>query len=162
MAKVKDVGVKPKKLRLHDFGDIPFLGQPDALFERHLLSDAVVEPANAYERQNFEAVARSLRDILARRWIATQQHYDRENPKRIYYMSMEFLIGRSLTNNVTNLMLHPFIEDAAREGGLDWFDLVEQEPDAGPRQWWARAAGGVLPRFNGNDGASGAGIRPAL
>ena len=44
---------------------------------------------------------------------------------------MEFLIGRSLTNNVTNLMLHPLMESAVREGSLDWFGLVEQEPDAG-------------------------------
>jgi starch phosphorylase len=44
---------------------------------------------------------------------------------------MEFLIGRSLTNNVTNLMLHPFVERSARAGSLDWFGLVEQEPDAG-------------------------------
>jgi glycogen phosphorylase len=44
---------------------------------------------------------------------------------------MEFLIGRSLTNNVTNLLLHPFVERSARAGGLDWFGLVEQEPDAG-------------------------------
>ncbi len=44
---------------------------------------------------------------------------------------MEFLIGRSLTNNITNLMLRPFVERAAREGSLDWFGLVDQEPDAG-------------------------------
>ena len=76
-------------------------------------------------------MARSVRDILAQRWIKTQRTYDQENPKRIYYLSMEFLIGRSLTNNVMNLMLHPFIESAARESSLDWFGLVEQEPDAG-------------------------------
>jgi starch phosphorylase len=101
------------------------------MFERHLLSDALVEPSTAYERQHFEAVARSVRDILAQRWIQTQRTYDRENPKRVYYMSMEFLIGRSLTNNLVNLMLHPFIEQAAIEGNLDWLGLLEQEPDAG-------------------------------
>jgi starch phosphorylase len=131
MDKIIGPGSQPKPPQFHDFSDVPFLGRHDALFERHLLSDALVEPPDAYDRQHFEAVARSVRDILARRWIATQQHYDRENPKRIYYMSMEFLIGRSLTNNITNLMLHPYIEDAARQGGLDWFDLMEREPDAG-------------------------------
>jgi starch phosphorylase len=124
-------GAMPKQLQLHDFGSVPFAGRPDALVERHLLSDAVVNPSGAYERQRFEAVARSVRDILAQRWIKTQATYDRENPKRIYYLSMEFLIGRSLTNNIMNLMLHPFIERAARESSLDWFGLVEQEPDAG-------------------------------
>jgi glycogen phosphorylase len=124
-------GAMPEQLPLHDFASVPFAGRPDALVERHLLSDAVVNPQAAYERQRFEAVARSVRDILAQRWIKTQSTYDRENPKRIYYLSMEFLIGRSLTNNIMNLMLHPFIERAARESSLDWFSLVEQEPDAG-------------------------------
>jgi starch phosphorylase len=124
-------GAMPQQLQLHDFGSVPFAGRPDALVERHLLSDAVVNPSGAYERQRFEAVARSVRDILAQRWIKTQSTYDRENPKRIYYLSMEFLIGRSLSNNIMNLMLHPFIERAARESSLDWFGLAEQEPDAG-------------------------------
>jgi len=115
----------------HDFGSIPFSGRADALFERHLLSDAVVEPSGAYDRQRFEALARSVRDLLARRWIKTQQTYDQQNPKRIYYMSMEFLIGRSLTNNVTNLMLQQSIERSLLESNLDWLGLVEQEPDPG-------------------------------
>src|SRR5947209_6886046 len=128
MDNITGANANSKLLPFRDFGEVPFLGAADALFERHLLSDAVVEPGAAYNRQQFEAVARSVRDLLARRWIDTQRHYDRENPKRIYYMSMEFLIGRSLTNNITNLLLHPFIEDAARAGGLDWIDLVEREP----------------------------------
>jgi len=114
-----------------EFSAVPFVGQDDALFERHLLSDAVVERTSSYERQRFEALAHSVRDLLAKRWIKTQQAYDQANPKRIYYMSMEFLIGRSLTNNVTNLLLHPFIERAALDANLDWFGLIEQEPDAG-------------------------------
>jgi glycogen phosphorylase len=126
-----NVGATPAQTASQDFGPVPFAGRADALFERHLLSDAVVEPSTAYDRQRFEALARSVRDLLARRWIKTQRSYDQQNPKRIYYMSMEFLIGRSLTNNVTNLMLHSVIDRAAREDNLDWFALVEQEPDAG-------------------------------
>src|SRR6266704_880818 len=57
--------------------------------------------------------------------------YERENPKRIYYLSMEFLIGRSLNNNVTNLMLDPFVQRAAQQRDLDWLGLLEQEPDDG-------------------------------
>jgi starch phosphorylase len=106
-------------------------GGLEALFERHLLSDAIVSPTTAHERQVFEAAARAVRDVLSQRWIDTQRAYDAANPKRVYYLSMEFLIGRSMTNNVTNLMLHPFIDKAVRDGSLDWFGLVEQEPDAG-------------------------------
>jgi starch phosphorylase len=126
-----NVDAVQKHLQLHDFNSVPFVGRADAMFERHLLSDALVMPATAYKRQHFEAVARSVRDILAQRWIKTQQTYDQENPKRVYYMSMEFLIGRSLTNNLVNLMLHPFIEQTALQNNLDWLGLMEQEPDAG-------------------------------
>ena len=58
--------------------------------------------------------------------------YERENPKRIYYLSMEFLIGRSLANNVTNLLLDPHRQTGRRtQKSLDWIELLEQEPDAG-------------------------------
>ena len=91
--------------------------EADALFERHLLFDAVVDPSVASARDSASRpLARSVRDILAQRWIKTQRTYDQENPKRIYYLSMEFLIGRSLTNNVTNLMLHPSSKMRARGG----------------------------------------------
>src|SRR5262249_3566047 len=53
------------------------------------------------------------------------------NPKRIYYLSMEFLIGRSLANNVTNLLLDPLVSRVVTDKGLDWLGLLEQEPDAG-------------------------------
>jgi starch phosphorylase len=65
-------------------------GRADALFERHLWLDAVVDPAAAYERQRFEALARAVRDILSQRWIKTLRTYDDQDLKRIYYMSMEF------------------------------------------------------------------------
>jgi glycogen phosphorylase len=82
-------------------------------------------------REQFEAAARSARDILSQRWVRTQSTYDGENPKRVYYLSMEFLIGRSLTNNVTNLLLDPFVKRAAEQRNLDWLGVIEQEPDAG-------------------------------
>ncbi|SCB39502.1 glycogen/starch/alpha-glucan phosphorylase [Rhizobium hainanense] len=120
-----------KHAHLPNLSSMPYLGQADTFFERHLLSDALVEPATAYQRQRFEAMARSVRDILADRWIRTQRTYDQANPKRVYYMSMEFLIGRSMSNNVMNLVLDRFIENTSREANLDWLDLLEQEPDAG-------------------------------
>src|SRR5215468_8882609 len=79
-------------------GPIQFSGTSDGLYERHLLFDSVRDPAAAGPRERFEAVAHSVRDVLSQRWVRTEQTYERENPKRIYYLSMEFLIGRSLAN----------------------------------------------------------------
>jgi len=112
-------------------GSIDLAGTPDALYERHLVFDNVVDLAAAGPRERFEAIARSVRDILSQRWIKTENAYARENPKRVYYLSMEFLIGRSLANNVTNLLLDPIAKQAINEKNLDWLGLLEEEPDAG-------------------------------
>jgi starch phosphorylase len=118
--------------RLDWFGceGIRFTGE-DGLFERHLLFDNAEAPGVADERERFEAAARSVRDVLSQRWVRTQQTYDRLNPKRVYYLSMEFLIGRSLANNVTNMGLAPFVEDVVAREQIDEDALLEQEPDAG-------------------------------
>src|SRR5207247_5748978 len=82
-------------------------------------------------RERFEAFARSVRDVLSQRWVRTERSYERENPKRIYYLSMEFLIGRSLANTVMNLLLDPLAKEVVARQHLDWMGLLEQEPDAG-------------------------------
>jgi starch phosphorylase len=121
----------PDLLTQYGCGPIQFSGHDDALYERHLLFDDVIDPLAAGARERFEAAARSVRDVLSQRWVKTERTYNRLNPKRIYYLSMEFLIGRSLTNNVTNLLLDPYVSRAAQQRDLDWFGLIEQEPDAG-------------------------------
>src|SRR5215831_6342316 len=110
---------------------IHFSGERDSLYERHILFDNIVDPVSVGPRERFEAFARSVRDILAQRWVLTENTYTRENPKRIYYLSMEFLIGRSLANNLTNLLLDPLAKEVVRQKNLDWVALLEQEPDAG-------------------------------
>jgi starch phosphorylase len=100
-------------------------------YERHLVFDNVVDPNAAGPRERFEAFARAVRDVLSQRWINTENTYARVNPKRIYYLSMEFLIGRALANNVTNLFLDATVKQAADEKRLDWAGLLEEEPDAG-------------------------------
>src|SRR5499433_641793 len=120
-----------KLIQRYGCGPVQFTGAEDALYERHLVFDNVLGAAAVDQRERFEAVARSVRDILSQRWIKTENTYARENPKRVYYLSMEFLIGRSLANNVTNLLLDPIAKRAAKRRNLDWFELLEQEPDAG-------------------------------
>jgi starch phosphorylase len=102
-----------------------------AAYERHLLADLAIDPKVANARERFEAFSRSVRYILAERWVATKATYEQQNAKRIYYLSMEFLIGRSLANNVTNLLLDPVVQQTVQEQGLDWLELIEQEPDTG-------------------------------
>ena len=118
-------------LRQYGCGPIPFVGTENAFYDRHLVFDRVIDPAVATARERFEAFAHSVRDTLAQRWVLTKNTYERVNPKRIYYLSMEFLIGRSTANNVTNLLLDPLVRQAADEKGIDWLSLIEEEPDAG-------------------------------
>jgi starch phosphorylase len=117
--------------RQYGCGPIELTGNPDALYERHLFFDNVIDPAATTARERYEAFAHSVRDVLSQRWVRTEQTYDRVNPKRVYYLSMEFLIGRSLSNNITNLLLSPFVDDKVKQTGLDWLGLLEEEPDAG-------------------------------
>src|SRR6201984_3535345 len=119
-----------KLLDQYSSGPIHFAGTDDGLYERHLLFDNVINMAGADARDRFEAFARAGRDVLSQRWTLTENTYDRANAKRIYYLSMEFLIGRSLANNVTNLLLEPLVTEAVRTKNLDWIELLEQEPDA--------------------------------
>src|SRR6516165_770348 len=117
--------------RQYGCGPIEFSGSENAMYERHLLLDNVVDPVAAGQRERFEAFARSVRDILSQRWVLTEGTYARQNPKRVYYLSMEFLIGRSLANNVTNLLLDPVARQAIKQEKIDWLQLLEREPDAG-------------------------------
>jgi starch phosphorylase len=118
-------------LRQYGYGPVQLTGADHALYERHVLFDNVVDPAAVGPRERFEAVARSVRDVLSQRWVRTEQTYDRENPKRVYYLSLEFLIGRSLANNVTNLLLDPLVSEAVRQKAVDWLALLDEEPDTG-------------------------------
>jgi glycogen phosphorylase len=118
-------------LRQYGCGAVELTGTDNALYERHLFFDNVVKLTDAGPRERFEAFARAVRDILSQRWVLTEDTYRRENPKRVYYLSMEFLIGRSLANNVMNLWLDPMVQQAVTQKNLDWLGLLEEEPDAG-------------------------------
>ena len=112
-------------------GPIPFVGTENGLYERHLVFDRVINPRVSTAHERFEAFSRSIRDILAQRWVMTKETYEKTNAKRVYYLSLEFLIGRSLANNISNLMLDPLVRQAVEAKDIDWLELIDQEPDAG-------------------------------
>ncbi len=120
-----------KLMEQYGSGSVQFTKADDALYERHLVFDNVMERTTIRARERFEAFARSVRDVLSQRWVHTETTYQRENAKRVYYLSMEFLLGRSLANNITNLLLAPIVKEVLKRENLDWHELLEQEPDAG-------------------------------
>jgi len=108
-----------------------FAEADSSLYERHLIHDRARDAARATVREEFEAFARTVRDALSQRWALTTETYMRANPKRVYYLSLEFLIGRSLANNVTNLLLESRAQRVTAHQHLEWLRLIEQEPEAG-------------------------------
>jgi starch phosphorylase len=118
-------------LEQYGCGPIQFTGTNDALYERHLIFDHVIDPGKAELREQFEAASHAIRDIVSQRWLQTEKTYEQKNPKRVYYLSMEFLLGRSLANNVTNALLGSLAFEAMKKRGLDALAMAEMEPDAG-------------------------------
>ena len=129
--KQRVVPVTEKLTAKYGCGPVHFSGRDEALYERHLLFDSGVDVAAATARDRFEALARSVRDVLSQRWLLTEKTYGEKNPKRLYYVSMEFLIGRSLANNVMNLLLSPLTDQFIEDKKLNLLEILEQEADAG-------------------------------
>ena len=118
-------------LERYNCGPVKFTGGENALYERHLTFDQVIPIGSASARDKFEAIARSVRDVLSQRWLKTEQTYQERNAKRVYYLSLEFLMGRALANNMTNLMLDPVLGHFCKKHKMDPLEIIEQEPDAG-------------------------------
>jgi starch phosphorylase len=117
-------------LTQYEVGPVRLRGEDD--YDRHLVFDHAVTLEDADQRERFEAVARSLRDLLTQRWLLTEKTQDKANPKRVYYLSMEFLLGRSLANNIINLGVEAVVrEDLSSDPRQDWDEVLEAEPDAG-------------------------------
>ena len=87
-----------------------------------------IEEAN--DQEVFQAVSYAVKDIIIDKWIATHKQYEKDDPKIVYYMSMEFLMGRALGNNMINLCAYDEIKEALDELGLDINVIEDQEPDA--------------------------------
>ncbi len=112
-----DVEMTPAGLRKH--------------FERHLRRSLAKDRYSATDHDRYYALALTVRDRLIDRWIATQQVHHLHNVKRVYYLSLEFLIGRLLGNNVINLQIEDACRKAMSQEGLSWDALREHELDAG-------------------------------
>ena len=84
----------------------------------------------ATKQQIFQAVAYAVKDTIIDNWLATQQQFDQDDPKMVYYMSMEFLMGRALGNNLINLCAYKQVKEALYEMGFDLNVIEDQEPDA--------------------------------
>lgn len=84
----------------------------------------------ATEQQIFQAVSYAVKDAIVDNWLKSQEAYDEKDPKIVYYMSMEFLMGRALGNNMINLMAYKEFSEALEELGLDINVIEDQEPDA--------------------------------
>ena len=106
-------------------------GHENQWTDRYLLCNNLVDPPTAKSRQKFEATSRFIRDLVAHRWAKTRRDREEASPKRIHYLSMEFLLGRTLRNNMMNLAAEPIVRRAMEQEGWDLEQLIEEEPDAG-------------------------------
>ena len=84
----------------------------------------------ASEQQRFQAVSYAIKDEIIDKWLATQEQYKKDDPKTVYYMSMEFLMGRALGNNLINLTSYKEVREALDEMGINLNAIEDEEPDA--------------------------------
>ena len=121
----------PQLLERYGCGPIRFSGTTDGLYDRHLLFDNVVEPSSAGAREQFEAVARSVRDVLSQRWCAPSRLTSAKPQARL--LPLDGVPDRSLAREQCH---EPLARSARRRKwpgskNIDWLDVFEQEPDAG-------------------------------
>ncbi len=83
----------------------------------------------ATPEQAFQAVAYAVKDVIIDEWIATHKEYEKQDAKTLYYLSMEFLMGRALGNNIINIMALPEVKEVLDELGFDLNAIEDQEPD---------------------------------
>ena len=84
----------------------------------------------ATPEQVYQAVCYAVKDVIIDEWIATHKEYEKQDSKTLYYLSMEFLMGRALGNNIINIMARDEIKEALDEMGFDLNLIEDQEPDA--------------------------------
>ncbi|XP_065661767.1 glycogen phosphorylase isoform X2 [Hydra vulgaris] len=132
------MGEKPQsdceKRRQISVGRIPTLETVKHIkqaFNRHIHYTVVKDRNVANNFDYYQALVHTVRDQLCSRWIKTQQEYYKQDPKRVYYLSLEYYLGRSLTNMMTNLGIFNECDEAMYQLGLELEELENQEEDAG-------------------------------
>src|SRR4029079_6017553 len=100
-------------------------------FENHLLYTMAKDQYSATKLDLYKRLAATVKDLLVKRWIQTQQTYYKKDAKRVYYLSLEFLMGRALRNNLVNLRLIREVQEALEKSGQNLEELQELEWDAG-------------------------------
>ena len=125
-------------LERYNCGPVKLSGDHNAFYERHVAFDQVVAESGTTDRDKFEAIAHSVRDVLSQRWVKTEQTYNQRNAKRVYYLSMEFLLGRALANNISNLRLDLDARQFARHHFLKHATLASDKyhSQALPTLWF--------------------------
>uniref|UniRef100_A0A673BUY1 Alpha-1,4 glucan phosphorylase n=1 Tax=Sphaeramia orbicularis TaxID=375764 RepID=A0A673BUY1_9TELE len=120
-----------KQISVRGIAGLGDVAEVKSSFNRHLHFTLVKDRNVATPRDYYFALAHTVRDHLVGRWIRTQQYYYEKDPKRVYYLSLEFYMGRTLQNTMINLGLQTACDEAIYQLGLDIEELEEMEEDAG-------------------------------
>ncbi|CAI4224819.1 unnamed protein product [Auanema sp. JU1783] len=120
-----------KQISVRGIAQVENVSNIKKAFNRHLHFSIIKDRNVATARDYYFALANTVRDHLVSRWIRTQQHYYEKDPKRVYYLSLEFYMGRTLSNTMMNLGLQATVDEALYQLGLDIEELQEIEEDAG-------------------------------
>lgn len=120
-----------KQISVRGIAQVENVSNIKKAFNRHLHFSIIKDRNVATPRDYYMALANTVRDHLVSRWIRTQQHYYEKDPKRVYYLSLEFYMGRTLSNTMMNLGLQATVDEALYQLGLEMEELQEIEEDAG-------------------------------
>ncbi|CAG9864536.1 unnamed protein product [Phyllotreta striolata] len=120
-----------KQISVRGIAELDDVNEIKKTFNRHLHYTLVKDRNVATTRDYYFALAHTVKDHLVSRWIRTQQYYYEKDPKRVYYLSLEFYMGRSLQNTMINLGIQTSVDEALYQLGLDIEELEDMEEDAG-------------------------------
>jgi len=122
---------KRKQISVRGIANVENVAEMKKGFNRHLHYTLVKDRNVANNNDYYQALAHTVRDHLVSRWIRTQQYYYQTDPKRVYYLSLEYYIGRTLTNTMLNIGIQNACDELIYQIGLDLESIEEEELDAG-------------------------------